>query len=72
MYKLARWMPTPYDAYAEAVALVGDKAYLHGESMLAMHGLALVDPRAIEVATPKRAQSPRPTRASAPSACPTP
>ena len=54
VYKLARWVPTPYDTYAEAVALVGDKAYLHGESVLAMHGLALVNPRAIEVATPKR------------------
>lgn len=46
--------PPPYDAYAEAVTLVGDKAYLHGESVLAMHGLALVDLHAIEVATPKR------------------
>lgn len=53
-HKLARWVPTPYDAYAEAVALVDGGAYLHGESVLAMHGLALVDPRAIEVATPKR------------------
>ena len=35
MYKLARWVPTPYDAYAEAVALVSGGAYLHGESMLA-------------------------------------
>lgn len=30
----AGW-PTPYDAYAEAVALVGGGAYLHGESVLA-------------------------------------
>jgi hypothetical protein len=35
VYKLARWVPTPYDAYAEAVALVGGGAYLHGESLLA-------------------------------------
>ena len=34
-YKLARRVPTPYDAYAEAVALVGGGAYLHGESVLA-------------------------------------
>ena len=54
VYKLARWVPTSYDAYAEAVALVGDGAYLHGQSVLAMHRLALVDLRAIEVATPKR------------------
>ena len=54
VYKLARWVPTPYDQYAEAVALVGEGGYLWGQSVLAMHGLALVDPRAIEVATPKR------------------
>ena len=34
-YKLARRVPTPYDAYAEAVELVGGGAYLHGESVLA-------------------------------------
>ena len=28
--KLARWVPTSYDAYAEAAALVGGGAYLHG------------------------------------------
>lgn len=54
VYKLARWVPTPYDPYAEALALVGDGSYLHGESVLAMHGLALVDPRTVQVATPKR------------------
>lgn len=54
VYKLARWVPTPYDQYAEAVALVGEDGYLWGQSVLAMHGLALVDPRAIEVATPRR------------------
>lgn len=54
VYKLSRWVPTPYDTYAEAVALVGDGAYICGESVLAMHDLALVDPRAIEVATPRR------------------
>lgn len=54
VYKLVRWVPTPYDAYAEALALVGEGSYLRGESVLAMHGLALVDPRAIQVATPRR------------------
>ncbi len=54
VYKLAHWVPTPYDSFAEALALVGDGSYLHGESVLAMHDLALVDPRAIQVATPKR------------------
>ncbi len=54
VYKLTRWVPTPYDSFAEALALVGDGSYLRGESVLAMHGLALVDPRVIQVATPKR------------------
>ncbi len=54
VYKLAHWVPTPYDSFAEALALVGDGSYLRGESVLAMHDLALVDPRAIQVATPKR------------------
>lgn len=54
VYKLTRWVPTPYDSYAEALALVGDGSYLRGESVLAMHGLALVDPRTLEVAVPRR------------------
>ena len=32
---LGAWVPTSYDAYAEAVALVGGGPYLHGESALA-------------------------------------
>ncbi len=54
VYKLVHWVPTPYDSFAEALALVGEGSYLRGESVLAMHDLALVDPRAIQVATPKR------------------
>ncbi|ENO17386.1 type IV toxin-antitoxin system AbiEi family antitoxin domain-containing protein [Schaalia cardiffensis] len=54
VYKLMRWVPTPYDAFAEAVALVGEGGYLWGESVLSLHGLALVDPQVITVATPKR------------------
>lgn len=54
VYKLVRWVPTPYDSFAEALALVGEGSYLKGTAVLAMHDLALVDPRAITVATPKR------------------
>ena len=54
VYKLSRWVPTPHDAFAEAVALVGDGSFLWGESVLSMHGLALVDPRVVTVATSKR------------------
>ena len=54
VYKLARWVPTPYDPFAEAVAHAGDGAYRWGDAVLSMHGLALVDPAAVTVATPRR------------------
>lgn len=54
VYKLARWVPTPYDAFAEAVALVGEDGFLWGEAVLSMHGLGLVDPPVITVATFRR------------------
>lgn len=54
VYKLVRYVPTPYDQYAAAVTLVGPDAYIYGESVLAMHNLALVNPRKTTVATPKR------------------
>lgn len=54
VYKVARWVPTPLDPFAKAVALVGDGSFLWGESVLSMHGLALVDPRSASVAMPKR------------------
>lgn len=54
VYKISRWVPTSRDTFAEAVALVGDGGFLWGESVLSMHGLALVDPRAVTVATSKR------------------
>lgn len=54
VYRLARYVPTPYDGYAEAVALVGPGSYLYGESVLAMHGLAPTNPKRVCVATPRR------------------
>lgn len=54
VYKLARYTPTPLDYYAEACVLVGEDAYLCGEAVLAMHGLALVNPAKLTVATPTR------------------
>lgn len=53
-YKLTRYVPTPYDAYAEAVALVGCQAYLYGESVIAMLELAPTNPSRVFVATPTR------------------
>lgn len=46
--------PTPLDEYAEAVLRAGEGAFLRGESVLALLGLADVNPRTITVATPKR------------------
>lgn len=54
VYKLVRYIPTNLDDYAEACALVGKDAFVYGESVLAMHDLALANPRTITVATPKR------------------
>jgi predicted transcriptional regulator of viral defense system len=54
VYKLTRYVPTPYDQYAVAITLVGMGSYLYGESVLAMHDLALVNPTKISVATAKR------------------
>lgn len=61
VYKLAHWVPTPYDPFAEAVALVGNGAYLWGDAVLSMHNLALVDPAAVAVATPRRVRRKLPT-----------
>lgn len=46
--------PTALDEYAEATLRAGEGAYLRGEAVLALLGLADVNPRAITVATPKR------------------
>ena len=54
VYQVRYWAPTEYDPYAVAVALVGDGAYLFGESVIAMHGLAPTDPSKINVATTRR------------------
>lgn len=55
-YKLAQYAPAPngLDAYADSVAIVGEGAYLYGESVLALCGLCPVDPSRIFVATDRR------------------
>ena len=55
VYRLAtHYQPSEYDGYAEAVLLGGEGAIVWGESVLAMHDLALVNPPVIEVATDRR------------------
>lgn len=54
VYRINHYIPTRYDRYADAVELVGEGTVVYGESVLAMHGLALVNPRKVTVATAKR------------------
>ena len=54
VYRIAHYLPTEYDRYAEAVAIVGKDAALWGESVLAMHNLAMVNPLRVQVATGRR------------------
>jgi len=54
VYRLTHYVPTVLDKYAEAVAIVGDGAFIYGESVLAMFDLALVNPRKVTIATPAR------------------
>ena len=56
LYRVPDVPPTAYDQYAEAILRVGEGAYLHGESVLALFGLADVNPRQIKVAVPRRAR----------------
>ncbi|WP_165062944.1 type IV toxin-antitoxin system AbiEi family antitoxin domain-containing protein [Adlercreutzia sp. ZJ154] len=54
LYRLTRYVPSDYDPYAIAVARLGSRAYLYGESVIGMLDLAPTDPSRIFVATPAR------------------
>ena len=54
VYRIAHYLPSEYDRYAEAVALVGADAAVWGESVLAMHNLALVNPLQVSIAVGRR------------------
>lgn len=54
LYRLARYVPHQNDPYAISVARVGDDAYLYGESVIALLGLAPTNPARLYVATPRR------------------
>ena len=54
IYRIFHHVPEPNDPYALAVMRVGPEAYLYGESVIAMHGLAPTNPALMFVATPKR------------------
>lgn len=54
VYRAPVWPYQEQAPYAVAVRAAGEGAYLYGESVVALLGLAPTDPRAIWVATPKR------------------
>ena len=54
VFRLSNRVPTDFDRYAEALAIVGDGSMIFGESVLSMHNLALVNPARIEVSTTRR------------------
>lgn len=56
LYRVPDIPPTAYDQFAEALLRAGEGAYLHGESVLALFGLADVNPRQIKVAVRRRAR----------------
>lgn len=56
LYRVPDIPPTAYDQFAEALLRAGEGAYLHGESVLALFGLADVNPRQIHVALRRRAR----------------
>lgn len=56
LYRVPETPPTKYDQFAEALLRVGATSYLHGESVLALFGLADVNPRKIRVAVRRRAR----------------
>lgn len=54
LYRVTDIPATRFDQFAEAILRVGKGSYLHGESVLALFGLAEVNPRRIKVAVPYR------------------
>lgn len=57
LYRVPYIPATAYDQFAEALLRVGEGAYLHGESVLALFGLADVNARRIKVAVRRRTRS---------------
>lgn len=57
IYRVTDAPGTPFDQFAEALLRVGEGAYLRGDSVLALFGLADVNPRKIRVVTPKRTRA---------------
>ncbi len=54
VYRFADARRTERDVYAEAVVRVGPDAYLIGDAVLGLLGLAMVEPKRIKVGVPRR------------------
>jgi predicted transcriptional regulator of viral defense system len=54
LYRVTDVPVSAFDQFAEALLRAGEGSYLHGDSVLALFGLADVNPRRIRVAVPKR------------------
>ena len=60
IYRVPDAPGSPFDQFAEALLRAGDGAYLRGDSVLALIGLADVNPRKIRVVAPKRTRAKMP------------
>ena len=54
VYRVSTYPSSQFDAFAAAVEAVGADAYLYGESVIGMLGLAATNPTWIYIATPRR------------------
>lgn len=61
VYRVTDFPPTAFDQFVEALLRVGDGAFLYGESVLSVVGLADVNPRTVKVAVARRARPNLPT-----------
>ena len=57
IYRVPDAPGTAFDQFAEALLRVGEGAYLRGDSVLALFGLADVNPRKVRVIAPKRTRA---------------
>lgn len=57
VYKITDVPATEFDQFAEIIYRIGDGAFLAGETVLALHNLALVNPEKISVLATKRVRT---------------